>query len=50
MTDAGDISAEIGQPCVADHDALRYWVPDTDDVSDLPTVDGFDPTPEPTIR
>lgn len=49
MTDAGDISAEIGQPCVADHDAQRYWVPGGADVSELPTVGGFDPIPEPSL-
>lgn len=50
MTDAGDISEQIGERVVARHDWRQYWVPGLDDVSDLPSVGGFDPIPDPTAE
>jgi len=44
---ASDITAEIGEPVVAYSGAKEYWIPTKTDVSNLPTVNGYEPIPDP---
>ena len=50
MTNAGDIKQEVGDNVVANHQNLTYWIPGQTDVSDLPTIDGFTPVPDPVEK
>lgn len=45
---ATEIAEELGEDVVADNSRRVYWVPNVEDVSDLPPVSGFDPVPAPT--
>lgn len=51
MTNAGDIAIEISEDAVvADDRDETYYVVGQTDVSDLPTVEGFAPVPDPNVQ